>query len=187
MLQKYPTPEPGVIKYVFRLYTVWQEAQETAWLESMAAEGWHVSGYWLCIYRFVGGEPRRYRYEFDYRPGFLNAHADYFALCAEAGWERRYSFMGWHCLRADPDIATSAPIYSDRADLANKYRRLLRTLGLAASLSLIAFGVTLILARETITTHAPGLVFVSPVLSVTLLVAILRTRWMINRMGGGGC
>lgn len=109
----------------FRWYWAWQEDRETAWLERMPREGWHLESYAFGWYRFRRGEPRDCLYRLDFDPRAGTRWEEYLGLFRDAGWEHVLRWGSWHYFRAERGTAFSEEIYTDRQSRIAKYRRLL--------------------------------------------------------------
>ncbi|MBU0935629.1 MAG: DUF2812 domain-containing protein, partial [Spirochaetes bacterium] len=105
----------------FRLYPLWEDAREAAWLEEQAAKGWQLETVgWPGIYRFREAQPAKVSYRMDYfsgkdRDAWLN-------LFEEAGWQPVCSCTGYHYFRHP--MGSGREIFTDRSSLLQKYRRL---------------------------------------------------------------
>lgn len=109
----------------FRWYWAWQEDRETAWLERMSREGWHLASYTFGWYRFRRGEPRDCLYRLDFDPDAAKRWDEYLGLFRDAGWEHVLRWGSWHYFRAERGKPFSDEIYTDRESRIAKYRRLL--------------------------------------------------------------
>jgi hypothetical protein len=112
-------------KSAFRWFWTWQEERETAWLEEMSREGWHLEAYGFGWYRFRRGEPREYRYRLDFDPGARKRWDEYLGIFRDAGWEHVLSWGSWYYFRAERGKVFSEELYTDRGSRIAKYRRLL--------------------------------------------------------------
>ncbi|MHA4868573.1 DUF2812 domain-containing protein [Duganella sp. PWIR1] len=108
----------------FRQWWSWQDREHGAWLQSMAAQGWHLqAGNWLDIYTFKRGAPAEVAYRWDLHVN--NFEPEYRRLLEDAGWEYVAAHGGWHCWR-QPIVNGRVPeIFTDPADRLRRYRRLL--------------------------------------------------------------
>ena len=85
----------------FHWFWAWQEEKETAWLEQMSREGWHLEAYTFGWYRFRRGEPREYLYRLDFDPDASKRRDEYLAIFRDAGWEHVLSWGSWQYFRAE--------------------------------------------------------------------------------------
>ena len=108
----------------FKLWFAWQDDEHGAWLQQMAAQGWHLrSVNWLDIYTFERGAPAQVAYRWDPWPD--NFEPAYRRLLEDAGWEYVAVHGGWHCWRKPVVAGQVAEIFTDPADKLRRYRRLL--------------------------------------------------------------
>jgi hypothetical protein len=108
----------------FKLWFSWQDEQHGAWLQEMAAEGWHLRSVNLFdIYSFERGAPAEVAYRWDLWPN--NFEPDYRRLLEDVGWEYVAAHGGWHCWRKPIEAGRVPEIFTDPAEKLRKYRRLL--------------------------------------------------------------
>lgn len=113
----------GQRRSVIRLWASWNDHLIEAWLESMAAEGWHLDKVGaLGRYQFVRGEPARVAYRIDFWPN-QGRDTSYEQLFRDAGWELAGNTVGWSFWR-HPYVDGAAPeIFTDKASKIAKYGR----------------------------------------------------------------
>ena len=107
-----------------KLFLLWQDQKEEAWLRQMAQQGWHLTSVAPLVYTFVRGDPRDDVYRLDY----LTSKADYEEykqLFQDAGWELVGEMMGWQYFRKP--VSTDGPneIYTDAESKVERYRRVM--------------------------------------------------------------
>lgn len=113
-----------------RWFWPWQDDKEEGWLESMAQEGWHLSGLGLpCAYSFTAGEPKQFTYRLDYMPTNKSRWDEYMQLFRDAGWEYIGEMSNWRYWRKPTGTGEAQEIYSDTESKIRKYRRLMGYLG----------------------------------------------------------
>jgi hypothetical protein len=108
-----------------RWFWPWQDDQEEAWLESMAAEGWRLSSVGLFgVYQFYTAEPERVVYRLDYMPTKnMKEFGEYQQMFIDAGWTYVGEMSNWRywCKAMLPGVAEE--IFTDRESKVRKYRR----------------------------------------------------------------
>ncbi|HOT01090.1 MAG TPA: DUF2812 domain-containing protein [Acidobacteriota bacterium] len=168
------------IRRVFRLFWIWQDEQEAAWLTQMAAEGWHLRRLTIGCYTFERGEPAAVAYRLDYRRLTGAEREEYFGLFRDAGWERVATLANWHYFRKPAPEGPLPDIFSDAASRVDKYRRVLSVLVVILALNVIILATqrlpdAMTPAREIIRLLQAGAV-------VLLGWAVLRTVAHISRL-----
>ncbi|NYE62662.1 hypothetical protein FHW58_003881 [Duganella sp. 1224] len=122
----------------FKLWFVWQDEEHQQWLQQMAAQGLHLRGTnTCCIHTFERGEPADMVYRWDVR--YLGPSQEYKQLFRDAGWELVTSTVGWHCWRKPRAAGANTEIFTQRADNAAKYLRVIRLLALVVSAEALAY------------------------------------------------
>ena len=112
-------------KRVRKLFFVWGEQKEAAWLRKMSNQGWHLVKASLGKYHFEKGEPGDFVYQFDFSMKSTKDEAEYLKIFREAGWEFINRLGGWYYFRKPYLEGELNEIYSDRESLKQKYRKLL--------------------------------------------------------------
>lgn len=123
-------------KRVIKFYANYEK--EERWLNSMAAQGWHLIDYVFGRYTFAKGEPGEYIYRIqllDYPPAHPES-APYLELLEEAGVEVITSTFRWVYLRKR---AADGPfeIFSDRESRIAHYRKVMAMLLPLAAINLL--------------------------------------------------
>ncbi len=89
-------------RIVWKMFTIWQWEEEEAWLNGMAAKGWHLVSVKWFRYEFERGEPGAYQYRLvaleDARMGSPKAQ-DYLAFMRDAGAEYVGHVLYWAYFR----------------------------------------------------------------------------------------
>jgi len=119
----------GETRVQYRLFFVWEDEREAAWLEEMAREGWHLESVGLCRYCFRKGEPAEIRYRLDYPSPQGFDEREYRTLFKDAGWEHCGELLGWHYFRTPVQGTETPEIFSDAESRNEKYKRLQTFLG----------------------------------------------------------
>lgn len=168
-------------KTAWRWFWAWEDGKEERWLEEMARQGWRlVSG--GIVYRFVRDTPAEVRYRLDWRPGTNAALKEYFDLCRDSGWQHVCSFGSWYYFRASDPAAPE--LYTDRASLAGRYKRLIGFLALISLPNLMGL-------VNTLTGGGPParlrVALIASQAALTLLVAyaIIRLALHIRQLKSG--
>jgi hypothetical protein len=113
-----------------RWFWPWQDAQEEAWLASMAQAGWHLKSVGLpCVYLFGRGEPTAYTYRLDYMPADKAKLPEYIQIFRDAGWEYVGEMSNWRYWRKQVAQGETAEIFTDTESKIRKYQRLLAYMG----------------------------------------------------------
>lgn len=109
----------------FKLWSVWQDDEQEAWLQRMAAQGLHLRARnaLLGVYTFERGAPARMAYRWDMSPDRFDPA--YQRLLEDAGWERVAVSEGRYCWRKPLGAGETAEIFTDPAEKRRKYQRLL--------------------------------------------------------------
>lgn len=113
----------------FKLWFVWQDEEHQQWLQDMAAQGLHLRATNpFCVHTFERGAPADMAYRWDVR--YLGPGEEYKQLFRDAGWELVTSTLGWQCWRKPRAAGASTEIFTQRADNAAKYLRVIRLFAL---------------------------------------------------------
>lgn len=108
----------------FKLWFSWQDERHGAWLQGMAASGWHLRAASVFdVYTFERGAPAEVAYRWDLWPNKFEP--DYRRLLEDAGWEYVAAHGGWHCWRKPIEGGRVPEIFTDPAEKLRKYRRLM--------------------------------------------------------------
>ncbi|MCF7932875.1 MAG: DUF2812 domain-containing protein [Acholeplasmataceae bacterium] len=71
---------------IVRLFWLWRETDELAWLHQMSLRGWHLIHVRFLIYTFKKGEPKDLIYHWDILPSSKEDHAELIEAFETAGW-----------------------------------------------------------------------------------------------------
>lgn len=107
-----------------KLFFLWQDEQEEAWLRQMAQQGWHLSSVAPLVYTFVRGEPRDVVYRLDYLT-VKGDYEEYKQLFKDAGWELVGTMLSWQYFRKPASAKGPKEIYTDAESKVERYRRVL--------------------------------------------------------------
>ncbi|HBN95837.1 MAG TPA: hypothetical protein DDZ66_06020 [Firmicutes bacterium] len=114
-------------KRVFKFYSNYEK--EEAWLNEMAASGWHCVDYLFGRYTFEKGEPGEYIYRIQLLEYYTN-HAEsvtYLGFLEDTGVEVIASHIRWVYLRKKA-IEGPFELFSDRESRIAHYRRIITML-----------------------------------------------------------
>jgi hypothetical protein len=107
-----------------KLFLLWQDQKEEAWLRQMAQQGWHLASVAPLVYTFVRGDPRDDVYRLDYLASKAD-YGEYKQLFQDAGWELVGGMMGWQYFRKPVSADGPNEIYTDAESKVQRYRRVL--------------------------------------------------------------
>lgn len=160
----------------FKVFWVWQDEQEEAWLREMSLQGWHLCELnFPTVYTFERGAPQDLVYRMDFI-ATSTKREEYLQLFNDAGWIHLGQMGGWQYFRK-PNADGSAPeIYTDAESKMQKYGRLL--------VILIVFLPIMMINFRTVSEHAeslPGTIFWFLYLSIYLLYifALIKIGWRV--------
>ena len=126
-------------KRVFKVFWVWQDQEQEAWLHEMSAKGLHLISVGLGLYTFEEGPTRQYVYRLDYQLGSQKDFAEYLEFFDAAGWEYIGKFNGWHYFRKPTKAGGNMEIYTDSESKVKKFERRLKILALTTPGFLVIF------------------------------------------------
>jgi hypothetical protein len=107
-----------------KLFLLWQDQKEEAWLRQMAQQGWHLTSVVPLVYTFVRGDPRDDVYRLDYLASKAD-YDEYKQLFQDAGWELVGEMMSWQYFRKAASADGPNEIYTDAESKVERYRRVL--------------------------------------------------------------
>ena len=107
-----------------KLFTLWQDHKEEAWLRQMARQGWHLTSVAPLVYTFARGEPRDDVYRLDYLVSKAD-YDEYKQIFEDAGWELVGEMLGWQYFRKPAAADGPNEIYTDAESKVERYRRVL--------------------------------------------------------------
>ena len=110
-----------------------------AWLEQMAAEGWHINriGQWSSVFMtFLRDNPKQYRFVYDPQ---ASPRKDYIPTYEQFGWEYLGCMASAHIWRMEYE-GERPQAFSDQEGLVDRNRRNM----IALSVSMVLFLVTVI-------------------------------------------
>ena len=123
----------GQTKYIMSGGVAFDEEKDMKKLEQLAREGWTFERFAFMGYRLKKGEAQEIQYSLDYRN---DADPDYFAYFKEAGWKHEGTSENYIHLFSAP--TGTAPIYTDRDSLVEKYSNEKTRMGRGALIMLAA-------------------------------------------------
>lgn len=109
----------------FKLWSVWQDEEQEAWLQGMAGQGWHLCAVnaLFGLYTFQRGEPAQMAYRWDLSPDRFEP--DYQRLLEDAGWQQVAVSEGRYCWRKPVSAGQRPEIFTDPAEKLRKFKRML--------------------------------------------------------------
>lgn len=119
-------------KRLFRVFLVWQEEKEEAWLNIMAEKGWFLKKYNFFYYEFENRQPSKVIYKLDFQTNIQDLPA-YKKIFEEFGWEYVTSFVNWHYFRGEKEKVYTEEIYTDKISITQKYAKMEKALTIGAA------------------------------------------------------
>ncbi len=128
-------------KTTHKMYFVWHEDEEQAYLESMAKQGWLLSSYSPLTYMFKSCEPDDYIYQFDYSNETARHYAEKQGFLESCGWTFAARFSGWRYYYAKRNDVVSTQLITDYESLQMKYNQLLKFMAVVFVFNLGIVGI----------------------------------------------
>ncbi|ALC89270.1 hypothetical protein AM500_05325 [Bacillus sp. FJAT-18017] len=119
-------------KYITSGGLAFDEEKDMEKLGELAQEGWIFDKFYFLGYKLKKSSPQDLQYAIDYRKG---ADQDYFAYFEEAGWKHEGSSGDYIHLFSAPK--GTAPIYTDKPSILEKYENEKKSMGKAALITLL--------------------------------------------------
>jgi len=111
----------------FKLFWGHQDAEQEAWLRTMAKQGLHlVKVNPFCVWTFRRGAPADVVYRLDFGKG--RADDGFSQLMQDAGWKLAATTTGWHYWCTPMANGREPEIFTDSASKVKKFERLLAIL-----------------------------------------------------------
>jgi len=111
-------------KRCIRLFLIWQDDKEVAWLRKMANQGWQLHSVMLFVYTFMKGEPRDTLYFLDFTISNNKDRSEYIGVFQDAGWSFICQQSNWFYF-ASPADNRYREVYTDNQSRLRSYRSLL--------------------------------------------------------------
>lgn len=109
----------------FKLFWLWQDEMEEAWLREMAKEGWHLKEVRLLNrYVFEAGTPKDMAYRIDWVTGRRD-YQQYLQLFRDAGWEPVTTYGSWQFFRKASVDGVAPEIFTDTDSKMKRYQGIL--------------------------------------------------------------
>ena len=119
------------MKIVKKLFFVWGEQKEKAFLEHMAEDGYKLVKVRFGKYFFKEDLPKNVVYQFDYKGLGKIDENEYLSFYTDTGWTLACEYGGWYYFYQEIQEGQENPtIYSDNHSMKARYRRLLAFLAL---------------------------------------------------------
>lgn len=129
----------------FRL--LFDKDKETTWLNSMAQEGWAMTGFFGGFYTFDPCEKGAYLYQVDFTDRFCSVSNDYREFMQEMGAEIVVNWGFWTVLRK-PASEGEFVLYTDVDSQIEHYTKIRRMFKVAAVIEIICFFMELLAAAN---------------------------------------
>lgn len=120
----------------FRLY--YDKDKETEWLNSMAKEGYTMTGLFAGFYKFEACEPGKYEYQIDFSDGFFSVTNNYREFMKEFDIEIVQCWGPWVFLRK---VVSEEPfrLYTDIDSMIEHYTKIRNMFKIVTLVELICF------------------------------------------------
>lgn len=113
-------------KIVKKWFWAWNDDKEEIFLEEKAAEGYKLVGVSLGKYIFIEDEPKKIKYQLDFKGLSKMNEAEYLQLYEDAGWECISRLGSWYYFAQEYDDETpDISIFNDNKSRLQKYRRII--------------------------------------------------------------
>jgi hypothetical protein len=159
-------------KVMHKIFLPWQDEEEERWLESMAKQGWLLTGVGWSTYYFQQSAPGDYVYKLDYVDPKKKERDEYLGLFSDAGWELAAQYFRWYYFRI-PANEYASDIYTDNSSKVEKYSRLQKYL----VSSFVPIFILLITASNSLINsgsgHPVSIAIIGFLLALELGIAIL--------------
>lgn len=163
-------------KTVLRLFFVFDDEREEAWLAAMTRQGWHLVEVGLLRYRFRKGEATEARYRIDFQDKKVDLQ-EYLGIYKDAGWEPVTHGKGRYYFRAALDAATPDIFSDEESRQAKRQRQFQRLAGLYVILLVMSmFGNRVLFNQAASDWVRLPMVFVA--LAVSFLLLWVACSWL---------
>ncbi|MDX1357467.1 MAG: DUF2812 domain-containing protein [Clostridia bacterium] len=113
-------------KVVKKWFWAWNDDKEEIFLEDMAAKGYRLVHVGLGKYTFVEAEPKKIKYQLDFKGISKMKDDEYLQIFEDAGWDCVQRFGGWYYFAREYDDETpDLSIFNDNKSRLEKYRRII--------------------------------------------------------------
>lgn len=104
--------------------------KEETWINEMAANGWHLKGYFFFFYTFIKGEPGTFIYRTEFLGGMSSKESkEYLGFMEESGVTIVQNYGAWVYMKK-PAAQGPFEIYTDKESKVAYYNRILKIFGL---------------------------------------------------------
>lgn len=115
-----------MIKIVRKWFWAWNDDKEEKFLGDMALKGYRLTRVRIGKYTFEEDEPRKIKYQLDFKGIGRMKEDEYLQIYEDAGWKCIHTLGGWYYFEKEytdeePDIS----IFNDNKSLIDKYRRII--------------------------------------------------------------
>lgn len=114
-------------KIIKKWFWAWNDDKEEDFLEEMAAKGFFLENAGLGRYTFSEGEPKKIKYQLDFKGLTKMKEDEYLQIFEDSGWKYISCLGSWYYFAREytdsdePDIS----IFNDNKSRIQKYRRLI--------------------------------------------------------------
>ena len=157
----------------FRVY--FDKDKETAWLNDMAAQGYAMTGYFPCFYRFEKCEPGKYTYQIDFGDKMFAVDDNYREFMAENNVEIVCLWGYWIMLRkltADGEFE----LYTDVDSSIEHYTKILKMFKVVTIIELICFMVEVLGAMNGAAIGFWGMLLIGLIVIVCMRATLSTKR-----------
>lgn len=157
----------------FKVY--FDKDKETAWLNEMAAQGYAMTGYFSCFYRFEECEPGKYTYQIDFGDKMFSVDDNYREFMNENNVEIVCLWGYWIILRklaSDGDFE----LYTDADSSIEHYTKILKMFKFVTILELVCFMVEAFGAMNGAAIGFWGMLLIGAIVIACMRVTISTKR-----------
>ena len=130
---------------MIRFRLLFNKDAETAWLNSMAQDGWAMTGFFAGFYTFDSCEKGAYLYQVDFTDRLWSVTSDYREFMKEMGAEIVTNWGFWTVLRK-PASEGPFELYTDVDSQIEHYTKIKRMFKTATIIEVICFYIELLVA-----------------------------------------
>jgi len=162
----------------FKVY--FDKDKETAWLNEMAAQGYAMTGYFSCFYRFEECEPGKYTYQIDFGDKMFSVDDNYREFMNENNVEIVCLWGYWIILRklaSDGDFE----LYTDVDSSIEHYTKILKMFKVVTIIELICFMVEVLAAMHGATIGFWGMLIIGAIV-IGCMHATISTKRKIAEL-----
>jgi hypothetical protein len=152
----------------FRIFMVWQEEKETAWLRRMANQGWHLQRIMVFMYIFAKKAPQDIVFFRDFTVLGAKDIDEYIGVFQDTGWRFVCRQSNWFYFASSAENRYGE-VYTDNQGRLRSYQSLL----LLHVFEIVMLNFVLLLTAKRIETDTFSAVHVLMVLLIFLLIGVI--------------